>query len=121
MEAPAKGFPKACKADRMGRSNRAALDDLIAEATVDCYNDSECVTGFYTKLDANLAVPFQTVVLGVDVTVTSTDLTEHEQIVAVCTRGRSRQRIPILDLPLPTPPPEGAEWIDAYHRWVQGT
>ena len=53
----------------MGRSNCATLDALIAEATVDCYNDSECVTGFYTMLDDNLTVPFQTVVLDVDVTV----------------------------------------------------
>jgi len=105
----------------VSRSNRAALDALIAEATVDCYNDSECVTGFYTMLEEHLAVPFQTVVLGVDVTVTGIDLTEDEQITAVCTRGRAKQRIPVLDLPLPTLPPEGAEWIDAYRRWVKGT
>ena len=98
-----------------------ALDALIAEATVDCYNDSECVTGFYTMLEDSLAVPFQTVVLGVDVTVTGVDLTEDEQITAVCTCGRAKQRIPVLDLPLPTPPPEGTEWIDAYRRWVKGT
>jgi hypothetical protein len=104
----------------MSRSNQAALDALIAEATVDCYNDSECVTGFYTMLDEHLTMPFQTVVLGVAVTVTGIDLTEDEQITAVCTRGRAKQRIPILDLPLPTPPPEGAEWIDAYRRWVKG-
>lgn len=104
----------------MSRSNRAALDALIAEATVDCYNESECVTGFYTMFEDNLSVPFQTVVLGVDVTVTSVDLTDDEQITAVCSRGRSKQRIPILDLPLPTPPPAGVEWIDAYRRWVKG-
>jgi hypothetical protein len=54
---------------------------------------------------------------GVEVTVTGVDLTEDEQIVAICARGRSRQRIPILDLPLPTPPPQGAEWIAAYRHW----
>ena len=43
----------------MTQSERAALDALIAEATVDCYNESECVTGFYTMLVDNLAVPFQ--------------------------------------------------------------
>jgi hypothetical protein len=91
--------------------NRAALDALVTEATVDCYNDSECVTGFHTMLDEHLAVPFQTEVLGVEVTVTGADLTDDEQITALCTRGHSRQRIPILDLPLPTPPPEGTEWI----------
>jgi Calcium binding len=92
---------------------------MIAEATVDCYNDSECITGFYTMLDEHLDMPFQAVVLGVEATVTGIDLTEDEQIVAVCARSRSRQRIPILDLPLPTPPPGGAAWIDAYRRWCK--
>ncbi len=104
----------------MSRSKRTVLDALIAEATVDCHNESECVTGFYTMLEDNIAVPFQTVVLGVDVTVTGVDLTEDGQITAVCTRGKAKQRIPILDLPLPTPPPKGAEWIDAYRRWAKG-
>ena len=104
----------------MNRSKRTVLDALIAEATVDCYNESECITGFYTMLEDNIAVPFQTVVLGVDVTVTGVDLTEDGQITAVCTRGKAKQRIPILDLPLPTPPPKGAEWIDAYRRWAKG-
>jgi calcium binding protein len=104
----------------VSRSKRAVLDALIAEATVDCYTESECVTGFYTMLEDSITVPFQTVVLGVDVTVTGVDLTEDGQITAVCTRGKAKQRIPILDLPLPKPPPEGAEWIDAYRRWAKG-
>jgi hypothetical protein len=91
---------------------------MVAQATVDCYNDSECVTGLYTMLDEHLDVPFQATVLGVDVTVTGIDLTDDDQIVAICARGRSRQRIPILDLPLPTPLPEGAEWIEAYRHWL---
>jgi hypothetical protein len=94
---------------------------LIAEATTDCYNDTECITGFFTMLDDNLATPFQTVVLGVEVTVASMELTQGDQITALCTRGRSTQRVPILDLPLPTPPPQGAEWIEAYRGWVKGT
>jgi hypothetical protein len=104
--------------ERMVRSDSARLDALIAEAIVDCYNDSECVTGFYTMLVDNLAVPFQTVVLGVEVAAADIDLTDDEQIVALCTRGPSTQRIPILEIPLPTPPPDGAEWIAAYRRWA---
>ncbi|MGH3974382.1 MAG: calcium-binding protein [Pseudonocardiaceae bacterium] len=96
-----------------------ALDAMIAEATVDCYNDSECATGFYTMIDDHLEVPFQTAVLGVDVTVTGVDQSDDEQVVAVCARGRWRQRIPILDLPLPAPPPGGAEWIEAYRHWLK--
>lgn len=105
----------------MSRSNRPTLDALIADATLDCYNESECVTGFYTMLEDHLGVPFRTAVLGVDVTVTGVDLTDDEQITAVCTRGRSKQRIPILELPLPASPPVGVEWIDAYRHWAKGT
>jgi len=102
----------------VSRSKRAVLDALIAEATVDCYNESECVTGFYTMLEEHLTMPFQTVVLGVDVTVTGLDLTEDGHITAVCTRGTAMQRVPLLDLPLPMPKPEGGVWIDAYRRWA---
>jgi hypothetical protein len=98
--------------------NRAALAALVAEATVDCYNDSKCVTGFYTMLDEHLELPFQTSLLGTEVTVSGIDLAD-EHIVVICARGRSRQRIPILDLPLPTPPPAGAQWIEAYRHWLR--
>ena len=101
------------------RSKRAVLDALIAEATVDCYNESECVTGFYTMLEDNLAVPFQTVVLGVDVTVTGVDLTEDGQITAVCTRGRRRSASRSWTCRCPRRHRDGAEWIDAYRRWAK--
>lgn len=26
----------------------------------------------------------------------------------------------LRDLPLPTPAPDGAEWIEAYRRWLDG-
>jgi hypothetical protein len=39
---------------------RAELDTLIEEATVDCYNDEEQITGLFTKIDEHLAVPFDT-------------------------------------------------------------
>ena len=91
---------------------------MIEEATVDCYNESEQVTGWFTMIEENLAVPFETTVLGVSVTVEGVDLNRNEQIVAICSRGRSRQSLPILALPLPTPPPAGWEWIEAYRRFI---
>jgi hypothetical protein len=90
---------------------------MIEEATVDAYGESEQTTGWFTMIDQNLAVPFETTVLGVPVTVERIDLNASEQIVAVCRRGRNRQTLPILDLPMPNPPPEGAEWIEAYRQW----
>ncbi len=63
-----------------------------------------------------IAVPFKTVVLDVEVTVEAVDMTDDDQIVAICKRGGSRQRMLIFDPPLPNPRPKGAEWIDAYRR-----
>jgi hypothetical protein len=71
-------------------------------------------------MEERLAVPFETEVLGVPVMIEQIDLTEADEVVAICRRGRSRQRIPILDLPLPSPRPEGAEWIEAYRYWARG-
>ncbi len=110
-------------ADRKGSPeapSNATLDRMIEEALVDAYGESEQVLGFYTQLEDNLALPFKTEVLGVDVTVEEIDLTADDRIVAVCARGESRQRISILDLPLPAPLPAGAEWIAAYRRHAQG-
>jgi hypothetical protein len=98
----------------------ARLDELIEEATVDAYGESEQTTGFYTMLEEHLAVPFKTEVLGMEVTVERIDMPNEEQIVAVCVRGKSRQRIPITELPVPASPPKGWEWIEAYRRWSRG-
>lgn len=97
----------------------AKLEKLIEEATVDCYNESEQLSGFYAMLEDNLAVPFKTTLLGVEVVVKKIDLTENNEIVGVCVRKGERQRIPILELPLPCPAPAGSEWIDAYRRWTR--
>ena len=99
---------------------KAKLATLIEEAIVDAYTESEQRVGFYTLLDERLDTPFDTEILGVTVTVERIDMTDDEQIVAICRRGRSRQRIPVLDLPLPNPRPVGAEWIEAYRSWSAG-
>ncbi|MBN1443563.1 MAG: hypothetical protein JXA90_12710 [Planctomycetes bacterium] len=93
---------------------------MIEEAIVDAHDESEQTFGLYTMLEDNLATPFKTEMLGVEVTVERIDMTDDEQIVAVCARGKSRQRVRILDLPLPSPPPEGADWIMAFRRWARG-
>lgn len=99
---------------------KARLDKLIEEAIVDAYGESEQRVGFLTMLEENLAVPFNTEVLGTTVNVERVDLNDAEEIVALCRRGGHRQAIPILDLPLPSPPPAGWEWIEACRRWARG-
>jgi len=102
----------------MGTLGKAELEAMIDEATVDAYNEDEQLTGLFTMLQENLAVPFTTTVLGVEVVVRAVDLAQDGRIVALCSRDRIRQAIGILDLPLPTPGPEGAAWIEAYRQWA---
>jgi hypothetical protein len=102
---------------RSRKQSRKQLDALVEQATVDCYNDDEQLTGLYTMIEDNLVIPFSTRILGVDVTVEDVDL-RGNGIVAICSRGTVRQAVPILELPLPTPPPDGAEWIEAYRHWA---
>ncbi|MEU2821919.1 MULTISPECIES: calcium-binding protein [unclassified Streptomyces] len=102
----------------MSTLDRAELEAMIEEATVDAYGEDEQRTGLFTMLEEHLDVPFTTVVLGVEATVRGVDLTPDGRIVALCSRDRVRQSIGILDLPLPSPAPEGVEWIEAYRHWA---
>ena len=100
--------------------SHARLNELIEEATIDCYNESEQISGFFCMLEARLAVPFKTKLLGLEVVVEKIHITDQEEIVAICRRGRYRQHISILELPLPSPKPFGYELIEAYRRWAGG-
>jgi hypothetical protein len=80
------------------------LDELIEEAIVDAYGESEQRVGFLTMLEDGLAFPFKTEILEAPVIVERVNLNDAEEIVAICRRGRQRQMIPILTLPMPSPP-----------------
>jgi calcium binding protein len=105
---------------RRTRIPPSRLDAMIEEATVDAYTESEQAGGFHVMIEQELDLPFETTVLGVRVSVKRLDITETNEVVALCRRGRQQQAIPILTLPLPDPPPAGWEWIEAYRRWARG-
>jgi hypothetical protein len=105
---------------RRRRLSPHRLDELIEQAIVDAYGPAEQAVGFHATLEQELTLPFDTVVLGVVVSVRRLDVTNRGEVVAVCYRGRERSSIPLVDLPLPEPPPAGWEWIEAYRRWARG-
>lgn len=96
------------------------LNELVEEAIIDAYGESEQRSGFLCMIQEHLAIPFTTELLGMPIHVESVDLDDADEIVAICRRGPKRQKISILDLPLPSPPPEGWEWIAAYRHWARG-
>jgi hypothetical protein len=99
---------------------RRQLDKLIEEATTDCYNVEEAASRLCTMIEENLALPFTTRVLGVDVSVIAVEMGDDGAVKVVCQRDGERQRIALTDLPLPSPQPSGAEWIAAYRSWLHG-
>ena len=130
---PAPAVPAA--AVRPGTSNRKAakrlrptrawppsprrLDALIEEATMDAYGESEQATAFLTVLEEHLAFPCGATVLGEAVVVEKIDLSDADELIAICRRGGKRQKVRLLDLELPVSRPKGAEWIAAYRRWFR--
>ena len=106
-------------AKRSVTSNETRLDALVAEATVDAHDESEQAGGFFAVLEDELALPFETTLLGTSVTVEAIELRDDDRIAVRCVRGRSRQWIALEDLPLPSPAPAGAQWIEAYRRWIE--
>ena len=102
------------------RLSKPRLDELVEEALVDAYGESEQVTAFYTMIENDLRLPFETEILGMSVTVEGIDITDDDQLVAECRKGKAKQRISLSELPLPSALPEGAEWIVAYRYWRTG-
>lgn len=109
------------------------LDKLIEEATVDCYNEEEQATGFFTMIEENLALPFATRVLGVEASVVAVEMDDDGGLEAVCERGGERQRIGLTNLisDLLTQPMSGdlnlpllsCRWRHLgadYPRWLNG-
>ena len=114
------GASRAPRDHKSRRLSKKKLEALVEEATVDAHDESEQVTGLYTMIEEHLTLPFQTWVLGVDVTVDKLDITERGDIVARCRRGSEHQWLPMLELPLPDPHPHGWEWIEVYRYWARG-
>ncbi len=102
------------------RLSKARLDDLVEEALVDAYGESEQVTAFYTTMENDLRLPFETEILGMTVIVEGIDITDDGQLVAVCRKDKAKQQISLSELPLLSPLPKGAEWIVAYRYWRTG-
>lgn len=99
------------------KPNNNQLDDLIEEATVDCYDDYECLCGFSETLRDKLKFPFKAKVVGEEVKVIDLDF-EDEQIKAICVKQGKKYKINILDIEYDPKIVKNYQWIEAYRKWV---
>ncbi len=95
------------------------LEELIGEATIDCYNEAEEYQGFVTMIEENVVCPFKARVIGEEVEVVSFQGPPGGfGMMAVCRYKDKDYPIDINSLEWPKRKPEGFEWIEAYQEWL---
>lgn len=92
------------------------MEELIEEATVDCYDQEECRIGFLTLMQDNLQTPFEATLKGRKVTVVDID-GDDRVIKTVIKHGGKSYPVDILDLEVDDSVVGGGEWITAYRKW----
>jgi hypothetical protein len=97
-----------------------ALDDMIAEITVDAYGDDEQLWAFRQAFEDDVALPADGFVIGEPVFVTAVDYDGNIRrgLTATCRReDGSEYMIACADVVLPQAS-AGARYIAAYRRWL---
>ncbi len=100
------------------KKDLARLRDLVAEATVDCYDENEQALGLVNMVADQVTCPFNAKVLGEEVRVSGFD-SQGQSLVAICERKGKEYRINVDSLAWIEPYPEGFEWIEAYLAWQE--
>jgi hypothetical protein len=94
---------------------------MIAEATVDCYDEYEAFAGILATLEGRLEFPFQVKVLGETVEVIGLDEEQSSERRGVVAKVRKRGRqytVALADLRPVEKDTETAEWLAAYRYWL---
>jgi hypothetical protein len=95
------------------------LDDLIEAVTVDCYNDAERATAFYTAFTEDSRFPATASLLDSPVTVIGIDIDQDGvSLVARCVRGETEQWLSLIDVEFPEDTP--VAWLHAAYRRDRG-
>jgi hypothetical protein len=95
-----------------------ALDDLIAEITIDCYDEDEQLQAFENAFDEDAALPCAGSVVGVAVSVLRVGQAGNRELVATCRRDERSYEVALLDIDIGVDDPATARLLAAYRRWI---
>lgn len=94
------------------------LDDLIAEITIDCYDDDEALIGFENAFDEAARLPCPAVVVGQDVQLLSVIAPNgRRELTATCQHAGRHHQIALLDIEIAADQP-ASRLRAAYRRWL---
>ena len=106
---------------RKGPWSHSHLGDLIEEACVDAYNESEQEGGFLVGLEEHFDCPCPSLVIGEAVTILGFDIDRSGRgLVARVRRKSKTYTVNITSLEWSGQPPKGSDWIAAYKMWSGG-
>lgn len=97
----------------MKKKKAKSIDQLIEEATVDCYDEYEQRFGFEGMFEDKLKFPFPAKVVGEKVTVVGLSH-QSDSIKVICQRNDKSYRIDILNIEYDPKKVQGSQWIEAY-------
>lgn len=103
--------------------NRERLEELVEEATIDCYDEYEAFAGMEVALTDELAFPLTATAPGDPVTVTGIDSRSSPKrgIMATVDKGGTSYAFPLSELEFVDPDSSSEEWIAAFRLWMDGT
>jgi hypothetical protein len=116
VQQPAPGLEKEKRVDEK------RLQELLEEATVDCYDEEEEFSGVLCTLDDRLRFPLQARALGEVVEVIGLDGGRSDLkrgIVARVRKADQEYTISLADLEFVDPDAESAEWLEMYRWWLR--
>jgi len=97
------------------------LEELLAQATVDCYDEEEEFVGVLTALSEGIGFPLRAKALGDLVEVLNLDdraSSLRRGILAIVRKGGKEYRVALSELELVDPDPVSAEWLEVYRYWL---
>jgi hypothetical protein len=95
------------------------LEELLAEATVDCYGEQEEFIGLLTALSEGIGFPSRARALGDLVEVLDLDdeaSSLRKGILAVVRKRGREYRVALSELEFVDPDPASAEWLEVYRH-----
>lgn len=103
-------------------SNEERLQELVAEATVDCYGEEEEYWGLLAMLEDELDFPLPATLIGEAVELIGLDSnasSPHRGIVAQVRRKGKTYSVSLADLQITDSESPSAEWLAAYRYWLR--
>jgi hypothetical protein len=104
------------------KMNEERLQELIAEATIDCYDEDEEFWGMLATLEDELDFPLTATLIGEAVELIGLDgpaSSSHRGIVAQVRRKGQIYSVSLADLQVTDSDSHSAEWLAAYHYWLR--